>query len=143
MSAYADTSFVVSLYTPDANSVRASAVMSSAALPILLTPLGELELINALELRRFRGELDSNEVRAARAAFRRDLQTGIFDLKPVTAAMYERAKLLARRRTSRLGTRSLDILHVAAAILLHADAFYSFDRNQSKLARAEGLKTHL
>jgi predicted nucleic acid-binding protein len=141
LSAYADTSFLVSLYAPDANSVRAASQMNSATLPILLTPLGELELLNALELRRFRRELNSKEVRAARAAFRKDLRSGIFDLKPLSPAVYERAKLLSRRRTSRLGARSLDILHVAAAIVLHANPFYSFDLNQSKLARAEGLRT--
>jgi len=46
---------------------------------------------------------------------------------------------MARRRTSQLGTRTLDVLHVSSAVKLQADMFYTFDRNQEKLARAEGL----
>ena len=38
-----------------------------------------------------------------------------------------------------LGTRSLDLMHVAAAMLLEATAFLSFDHRQRKAAAAEGL----
>jgi predicted nucleic acid-binding protein len=138
---YADTSFLVSLYAPDANSAQAASLMGAAPLPVMLTALGELELMNALELRRFRRELDPSEAGASRAAFRRDVENGIFVLKPLPANVFERAKLLARKRTFRLGTRSLDVLHVASALVFEAKAFYSFDRNQSKVAKAEGLKT--
>jgi hypothetical protein len=37
-------------------------------------------------------------------------------------------------RTSGLGTRTLDILHLAAAIVLGADSFQTFDDRQKKLA---------
>jgi predicted nucleic acid-binding protein len=141
LSGYADTSFLVSLYTPDANSAQAASLMAAATLPVMLTPLGELELTNAFELRRFRRELDSSEVAASRAAFRRDVENGIFAIVPLPANVFERAKLRARKRTSRLGTHSLDILHVASAVALKSTAFYSFDRNQGKLAKTEGLNT--
>jgi predicted nucleic acid-binding protein len=36
-------------------------------------------------------------------------------------------------------TRSLDVLHVASALVLHAETFYTFDEKQRKLAKAEGL----
>lgn len=62
MTAYADTSFLVSLYVLDANSALAAARMEQAKLPILLTPLGELELTNAISLRLFRRELDRKSV---------------------------------------------------------------------------------
>jgi len=39
----------------------------------------------------------------------------------------------------RLGTRTLDVLHFASALVLKADTFYTFDVNQGKLAKAEGL----
>ena len=42
--------------------------------------------------------------------------------------------------TPRLATRSLDLLHVAAATLLGAKVFYSFDERQRKAAAGEGLK---
>jgi predicted nucleic acid-binding protein len=37
------------------------------------------------------------------------------------------------------GHRFLDILHVATARVLGASEFLSFDENQRRLARAEGL----
>lgn len=125
----------------DGNSAQAASLMAAAALPVMLTTLGELELLNALELRVFRRELDSAAIAAGRAAFRKDVENGIFTLRALPANAFERAKLLSRRRTSQIGNRSLDTLHVATAIELKARTFYSFDRNQRRLAKAEGLKT--
>jgi len=139
LSTYADTSFLVSLYVLDANSARAAAQMKHLKLPILLTPLGEVELANAIYLRLFRKELVPSKVKAAHALFTQDVEDGIFEPKFFSAAVYERAKLIVRKHTPVLGTRTLDILHVASALVLQADAFYTFDRNQVNLARAEGL----
>jgi predicted nucleic acid-binding protein len=139
LSAYADTSFLVSLYILDANSALAAAQMKHARLPILLTPLGELELANALYLRLFRKELAASKVKAAHSLFTNDTQDGIFQTIPLMPAAWERAKRIARKQTPRLGTRSLDIIHVASALALQAKTFYTFDRNQGKLAEAEGL----
>ncbi len=141
MSAYADTSFLVSLYVLDANSVLAATQMKQAKLPILLTPFGELELTNAISLRLFRKELLPSRVKAAYTLLRRDIEGGILLLKPLSAAIYERAKQIARRRTPHLATRTLDVLHVASALVLLADTFYTFDRSQGKLAKVEGLTT--
>jgi len=114
--------------------------MTRSRLPLLMTPLGELELMNALRLRVFRKELDPGEIKAANAFFRRDVEAGIFALKPLSPGIFEQAKLLARRQTVALGTRTLDLLHVASALVLQADTLYTFDRQQEKLARTEGLK---
>jgi hypothetical protein len=38
-----------------------------------------------------------------------------------------------------LGTRSLDILHVAAAVVMGRSVFLTFDLRQSALAKAAGL----
>jgi predicted nucleic acid-binding protein len=48
---------------------------------------------------------------------------------------------LARRYAARLGLRTLDTLHVASALELKAQRFWTFDERQKKLARAAGLKT--
>ena len=112
--------------------------MQRLSLPVLITPLGELELVNALQLRLFRREVLPAEVRAAYRAFRGDLHDGIFAVRPVPEEVFTRARALASRWT-RLGTRSLDIIHVAAAIVFHADAFQTFDDRQRKLAKAARL----
>ena len=139
MNAYADTSFLVSLYVLDANSALAATHMKQAKLPILLTSFGELELTNALSLRLFRRELRPSKVKDARALIRKDLSDGVLLLKPLPEGVFDRAMQMARRRTPQLGTRTLDLVHVASALKLQADTFYTFDHHQEKLARAEGL----
>lgn len=139
MITYCDTSFLVSLYVFDTNSALAAALMKKVQLPVLLTALGELELTNAISLRVFRKELLSYTARAARSLIRKDIEEGVLVLRPLSAAIYERAKQISRRQTPRLGTRTLDVLHVASAAVLQADKFYTFDGRQRKLARAEGL----
>jgi predicted nucleic acid-binding protein len=139
VSTYADTSFLVSLYVLDANSALAAAHMEQARLPILLTPFSELELTNAISLRLFRRELPSSKIKTAQALVRKDLSDGVLVLKPLPEGLFERAMQMTRRRTPQLGTRTLDLLHVASALKLQAERFYTFDLKQEKLARAEGL----
>jgi len=138
MSTYADTSFLVSLYIADAKSASAARVMRPKP-TIFLTPLTELELVNALELALFRRQFRAAEIRASLAAFRQDIAGGVYSLKPLPTTAFELASRIARRRSSRLGTRTLDILHVASALLLSAERFLTFDERQRHLARAEGL----
>jgi predicted nucleic acid-binding protein len=139
LTIYADTSFLVSLYTPDANSEPAAQLMQRTKPPVLFTPLGEAELTNAFYLRIFRKELNLSEVKRAFAMFREDLATGVIALKPLPGNAFQRAIQISRGSTARLGTRTLDILHVASALALSADQLYTFDNAQRRLARAEGL----
>ncbi len=138
-TAYADTSFLVSLYTPDVHSPRTAAVLRRE-IAFVLTPYGEAELTNAIQLRVFRREITRSEAAAALRALQEDLTSGVFSLKLLPAAVFEGAKRLARKHTPTLGTRTLDILHVASALVLGTDVLYTFDRNQRRLARAEGLR---
>ena len=54
---YLDTSFLVSLYCPDANSAFAAALLQTVTVPLVITTLCELEAVNALGLRVFRKEV--------------------------------------------------------------------------------------
>jgi hypothetical protein len=46
------------------------------------------------------------------------------------------AEDLSSRHTELLGNAAVDLWHVASAILLEADTFWSFDEEQQELARA-------
>jgi predicted nucleic acid-binding protein len=140
VSVYADTSFLVSLYVLDSNSALAAARMEQVKLPILLTPFGELELTNAISLRLFRRELPASNVKAAQSLFRKDLAQGVLLLTPLPEGVFDRAMQMVRRRTAQIGTRTLDVLHVASALKLGVDLFFTFDLKQEKLAIAEGLR---
>jgi predicted nucleic acid-binding protein len=138
LNAYLDTSFLASLYVLDRHSEQAVRLLPPGA-SLMLTPLAELELENAIQLRLFRRELTASQARAAQAALRQDVVGGVYASRAMPPAAYEKAKQLARKHTARLGTRSLDILHVAAAMTLGAGTLLTFDENQRKLAAGEGV----
>ncbi len=140
MTSCVDASFLFSLYVPDVNSAKASAKMKRAVLPLLLTDVGKIEIANAVGLRLFRRELHPAEAKKVHALFREDLEQGVVQIVPLPAAAYEQAEQIARTHTPLLGTRTLDVVHVAAALVLKADTFYTFNRKQSSLAAAVGLR---
>jgi predicted nucleic acid-binding protein len=136
---YADTGFLVSLYGQDDHSAAATALVKSKPI-FILTALGEAEFTNALELRVFRKEWTRREARSVRDLFLQHQAAGVFRPAPLGSEVWEKALALARRHSSKLGTRTLDLLHVASALTLKPDGFYSFDKRQRKLAKAEQLR---
>lgn len=114
--------------------------MKHAKLPLFFTDLGELEIANGVALRVFRKELQPSEAANALALFRRDVESGVLRIIPLPSSAYQQAALLAGRHTPGLGTRTLDVLQVASALVLKADTFYTFDQKQAKLASAVGLR---
>lgn len=143
MKAYADTGFVVSLYKAETTSTAAAAMMTRLQTPVWISQLGELELHNAFQLAVFRGEIDTASALRKKQLFAEDLANGIFLIHPVPAStLYTKAIELAERHSATLGTRSLDLMHVAAALILKADLFLSFDERQRKAAKLEGLRVN-
>lgn len=140
MKVYADPSFIVSLYSPDANSATAARTMQASSADRFLTTFGELEVVNAMGLRIFRKEVSPTQAQSALLEFEKDLRDGVFQLRGLTDAVLERAHQLSRQTTAKLGTRTANLLHVAAALELGVDCLYSFDLHQRRLAHALRLK---
>jgi predicted nucleic acid-binding protein len=136
----ADTTFLFSLYVPDANSSAAAAIMKRIKPPLLATDFAESEFINALNWRIFRKELRSSEVQAVQLSFSKDVQDGLIRVMPISAATFGHARRIAGTQTRLLGTRALDVLHVASALALRASSFCTFDKNQANLASVLGLR---
>lgn len=142
MKVYADTSFLISLYSLDANSVAAAQTMQGSKHVHVLSTLAEVETINALELRVFRKEISPLQAKSSFRHFEKDLSQGVFQLVRMPDDTFERARQISHRSTARLGTRSMDLLHVAAALELNVDYLYSFDQQQCRLAKKLGLKVN-
>jgi len=140
LKVYADPSFIVSLYSPDANSATAARTMQASSAQPFVTTFGELEVVNAMGLRTFRKEVSLAQAQASLRAFEKDLRDGVFQLRELTDVIFERATQLSRQSTAKLGTRTADLLHVAAALALGADHLYTFDLQQRKLAQSLRLK---
>ena len=140
MIVYADTSFLFSLYIPDANSSAAAKIMKRIGPPLLATDFAEFEFINALNWRIFRKELRASEVQAVLLSFSMDVHDGLVRIAPISAATFAHARRVAGTQTRLFGTRALDVLHVASALTLRAESFCTFDKNQARLAAAVGLR---
>lgn len=140
MKAYADTGFLVKLYLPEPESPEAVKTLANVSRPVLLSELSQLGLLNALNLNVFQKRIKSAEATAAWALFQADLAAGLFEIPQLSStALHRQARALSERHSPKLGTRSLDLLHLAAAQVLGCDQLLTFDARQARAAKAEKL----
>jgi hypothetical protein len=141
MVAFADTGFVASLYLKESTSAQARVAIQAAPVVLPLTPLATLELRNAFNRAIHRQRITAAQRDALWQDVEADIASGFLVLTPVSSdELHNKARQLGDRYTPTLGTRSLDLLHVAAALVLEAKVFFSFDDRQRKAAASEGLK---
>jgi predicted nucleic acid-binding protein len=141
VKAYADTAFLVSLHTRDANTRAAVDRMKRQVVPLPWTWLHELEFRNAVRLRVFRREMELDELTGALSDQRTDIEAGIYlAATPPWSEVTRETERLSGIFTKTLGARSLDVLHVSHAVVLGVKEFLTFDTRQAALAKAAGLK---
>jgi predicted nucleic acid-binding protein len=139
---YLDSSALIKLYVPGAGSDRVSEYTRALLHPVPFTHLHELEMKNGLQLKRFRREATARAVDASVRAIDEDFAAGVLSRPELNwFDVFRRAQELVSEHSPRIGCRSLDLLHVASALLLEAATFLTFDDRQSRLARASGLKS--
>lgn len=138
MIAYADTGFLISLYGEDDLSSAATALIKSKPL-FLVTPLVEAEFTNACHLRVFRKQWTRTQSHAVQDLFRQHAGAGVLRREDLRSDVWQAALRLSRRHTSRQGTRTLDLLHVATVLVFKPDVFFTFDERQRRVAKAERL----
>jgi predicted nucleic acid-binding protein len=138
---YADSGFVVSLYlTTEISSEQARKEVKRAGKPVLLSPLSLLEIRNALNFGINRGEITSEQRDAVLAEIDTQIETGFFRLVDASqSSIHAKAQELSNKHTPAVATRSLDLMHLAAALLSGARTFLTFNKRQAKAAFAEGL----
>lgn len=151
MRTYADSSFILRLVTGEADSAVAVAEYRRFGSPkLFFLPLHTLEVRNAILLRAFhqrrsissgeRGQVarerDAALSRIAHFIARRALLEVALDMDSALT----RALQLSAAHGERLGTRAIDLLHVACALALESELFLTTDNRQAQLAKAEGLK---
>lgn len=138
---YADTGFLCSLYTPDAHTEKAIGLMERMTEPLAFTWLHQLEFRNALRLRVFRKEITAKHRDASLNLLLADFAGDILEhVSPPLPDVMTEAERLSALYSEKIGTRSLDILHVAAALVTASQVFITFDKRQAALAKAAGLK---
>ena len=145
---YADSSFIVRLVTSDLGSEEVTAQFRRLRRPQLAySSFLSLEITNALNLQILARKTSTRsrersaqvaQITAAASRLERMLERKL--LFPVSYDWEEClriAKELSNKYTPSLGTRTLDLIHLAAAIVLKAELFLTCDKKQARVAKAE------
>ena len=139
---YVDPSALTGLYVHQERSREMNAWRARVPGTLPVTHHGRTEIINAICRLAFIGQLNDGGMNEAIADVAADFASGrLLQVDILWRAALNRASELSRAHTPKLGTRSLDVLHVACALELKLPYFLTFDERQQKLARATGLKT--
>ena len=143
MKDFPDTSFLCSVYQEQPFSSEADELFSVTPRPLAVSSFLLLEFRRQVYLRskdknkgfaRVEGEAMLRDLRA-------DLSAGVLAAVPVDwTEVHNLAEMPSAKHTEPAGHRLADILHVATALHLGAEIFLTFDANQRKIARAEGMK---
>jgi hypothetical protein len=135
---YLDTGCLLKLYFVEPESDRVAKLIGHNV--IRFTGLHDLELRNALELKLFRKEASSSQMKATVKLIEDDLSAGVLHRSSLDwEELLKLSSSLAADYSAKLGCRSLDILHCASAVLLHEPTFITTDERQRGLAQKIGL----
>ena len=154
MKIYADTNFYTNLILQLSHGADARTLYdqhrANAEHPIPITPLLELEFLNAIERYVFESRhggqwrVTPEGAMVASSAFDGFIEVHVdFEQRALSfAALKVFFELMVQRHTAKWGFRTYDILHVASALALGCDTFWTFDAKAKKLAALEGLATN-
>lgn len=152
MTLYADTNFFTRIYLQLEDTEIALKLFDKMRreqrIPAPITWLHRLEFVNALQLHVFTARqpgqffVSPEQAALALANFRDDLKQQSFIRNAIVPVgeLEKQFEELSLRHTARYGFRTYDLLHVASALALKCDTFWSFDPKAAKLAALEGLK---
>jgi predicted nucleic acid-binding protein len=146
MKVFPDTSFLCASYREQANTDRADVFLERFEGPLPVSTFLLLEFRQSVRLQARLFSQDRNkgfserEGAAMLRALQSDLACGELEMvAPDWADVHRIAEELSAKHTTARGHRLADIMHVATAIHLGADAFLTLDANQRLLAEAEGM----
>ena len=140
MSAYADSGLLALLYLEESTSAAATATVTGQSNKIMISWLTKLEVENAFLRAAFRNKITQVAANLLIAQFKDNIGTdGYEHVTPGPEALYIESTRLAEFHTTTLGVRTLDLLHVATAVMFRVTDFLSFDHRQRDVAKALGL----
>jgi predicted nucleic acid-binding protein len=128
-SIYVDPSALLKLYLHQPESAAMSAWRAKAKGALALTHHGRVEVVNGICLAAHRRDITAEALADTLASFDEDVSGGFYRQADLLwRATLNRAAELSRSFSARLGTRSLDVLHVASALELELTLFVTPDK---------------
>lgn len=141
MRIYFDTSVLVKLFVPEIDSAPYVAFVKRNRKPLFVNVIQLSELKNALALKAFRKEITRRELNGALKRIQTDFDARNLIMRSLDfGALFALVDELSARNTVKMGCRTLDVVHVAAALRTNFDHFITNDARQCELARAAGLE---
>jgi len=141
VSLYFDSSVLVKLYVREESSDTVARFLARRGEAVIVNSLHELEIRNALRLKRFRDEIDDGQLAASMAMLDTDLAAGRLVRGPIDwPSICGEAERLSTAMAVSTGVRTIDLLHVAAALGQVSSGLVSLDHRQRAAARASGLE---
>jgi len=141
MTAYIDTALFVKAFVLEVDSAETITLLERIGEPFAYSHLHEIEIPNAIRLKRFRGEITKAQEISAIRIFKAEVDAGRFErIAYDLGAVFIRAEQLSARFSGEIGTRSLDLWHIAAALEGGCTAFASYDVRQRKAAAFSNLE---
>jgi len=138
---YADTGFLISLAINEVTTSQAVAAMTNVVESVSVIWLTELEFENAVLRAVFQKRISPQLATTLLSEFESDIARGSYARSVMDCrALATEASRLSQHFTPTIGTRTLDLLHVAAANMLQCHTFLSFDDRQRRAAAALGMK---
>jgi predicted nucleic acid-binding protein len=138
---YVDSSALGMLYLHQPRSREMASWRGRIGGSLPVTHFGRTEIVNAISLAVHRGLLTADRATLLWNRLDADFVDGHLQHADILwRAALKRAGQLSQLHTPRLGTRPLDVLHVACALELKLPHFLTFDERQRKLAKAVSLK---
>jgi predicted nucleic acid-binding protein len=141
LKAYADSSFIVALYLNQQSSLGAVAFMQRYGQALPFTPWHRLEVRNAIRLAIFQKLIDPHQGKTQLKQMEADLkeETLLVHQAIDWISILRKAENLGEAHNVKIGCRSADLFHVAAASDLDCEKFLTFDERQVVMAKTAGL----
>ena len=138
---YCDASFLVSAFGDDSRTSDALRwLRSSPETPLIVSRLTVLEFSTALRAAIQGGQLTEGKAKAAHHRLAQGMANGFLKRRELSPHQwFPLAQRITTHSTAPAICRALDVMHVAAAIILKQSGFLSFDHQQGELAKSEGL----
>jgi len=142
--AYWDTSCLLKLYAPEADSAALEAHLASGA-AVVTSEITRWELWAALRRKEAAGDLSAGGARQALRAYDADILAGQIAMEPLSAAVVTEFEAIIEKcvgQTPPVLLRTLDAMHLAAATVAGEVELVATDRRLREAALTLGFRVY-
>jgi predicted nucleic acid-binding protein len=141
VSLYYDSGVLVKLYVREDLSDDVTRFVARRGQAVAVNRLHELEIRNALRLKRFRDEIDDVQLAASLGMIAADFaERRLIRHEADWQVIHDEAERLSAVAGATVGVRTIDVIHIAAALTQMATGLVSLDQRQLAAARMSGLR---